>query len=72
MTCTDGKNWSRIDDEKWFSHMSNETNFWVHEDLGSYIMCGNNTGAGKCPLGTVCMAVRQFMFVHIYEFSNYF
>ena len=59
---TDGKNWTQFDDADWFAHYSNESNFKIHEELGTIIMCGNNTGAGKCPLGTQCMAVRQFFF----------
>ena len=54
------------DDAKWYDWMGGNNNIthksdnWiVHEELGQYIMCGNNTGAGKCPEGAVCMAVRN-------------
>ena len=33
----------------------NETAWYVHPELGNYIMCGNASGAGKCPLGTTCL-----------------
>ena len=52
-----GGEWSREDDEAWFAHMSNESSWIVHEDLGTYIMCGNATGAGACPLNAVCLPV---------------
>ena len=32
-----------------------ETAWYVHPELGNYIMCGNASGAGKCPLGTTCL-----------------
>ncbi len=53
------KGWSRVDDENWFAWMSNSSSWVVHDELNNYIMCGNNTGAGSCPLGTTCLAVRQ-------------
>ena len=52
----------RVDDEKWFAHMSNESSWIVHKELGNRIMCGNNTGAGKCPEGSVCLAARNILF----------
>ena len=62
----DGKNWTSLDDEAWYEWMGGNANIthksenWiVHEELGNFIMCGNNTGAGKCPIGAVCMAVRN-------------
>ena len=45
------------DDDLWYAHMKNDTNFVVHEELGAYIICGNSTGAGKCPEGSICRAV---------------
>ena len=28
---------------------------YVHPELDNYVMCGNSSGAGKCPLGTTCL-----------------
>ena len=27
----------------------------MHPELNMHVMCGNSTGAGKCPLGTTCL-----------------
>ena len=54
-----GQNWGRDDDDAWFSHMSNSSNWIVHEELGNFIMCGNSTGAAACPEKTVCLAVSR-------------
>ena len=50
-------NWSSIDDDLWYSHFANKSNWVVHEELGNLIICGNSTGAGKCPEKSICMAV---------------
>ena len=47
--------WGNLSDENWDAFMHNETNWWVDGD-GNYGMCGNATGAGKCPFGYICMA----------------
>ena len=52
-----GETWGPDDDAAWESHMQNKSNIVIHEDLGYPIMCGNSSGAGACPLGTVCLAV---------------
>ena len=35
--------------------MHNETNWWRDED-DNYGMCGNASGAGKCPAVFICLA----------------
>ena len=55
----DGVAWGPLDDDAWFSHMSNATNWMIHPELDNFIMCGNNTGAGACPEKTVCLAVSN-------------
>ena len=52
--------WGPDDDAAWESHMQNSSNIIIHEDLGYPIMCGNSSGAGACPLGSVCLAVSPF------------
>ena len=52
--------WGPDDDAAWESHMQNSSNIIIHEDLGYPIMCGNSSGAGACPLGSVCLAVSHF------------
>ena len=54
----DGVAWGPLDDDAWFAHFSNESNWIIHPELGNFIMCGNNTGAGACPEKTICIAVR--------------
>ena len=44
-------------EQKWFEWVSNETAWYISPELGTYIMCGNSSGAGKCPEGTTCLAV---------------
>lgn len=44
-------------DEAWLTWMKNESS-WHNTGLSAndgYIMCGNSTGAGSCPLGTSCI-----------------
>lgn len=53
--------WSSIDDNLYRAHFSNESNWLIHEELGTLIMCGNSTGAGKCPEGSLCMGVSEIL-----------
>jgi len=46
--------WGNLTDESWDFFMHNDTNWWVDEDL-NYGMCGNASGAGKCPDDYTCM-----------------
>ena len=41
----------------WTDWVKNQTSWVVAEHSGQYIICGNNTGAGKCPLGSTCLEV---------------
>ncbi|XP_042876654.1 sodium channel protein para-like isoform X4 [Penaeus japonicus] len=41
--------------EDWFNFNSNETNWYVDEDLGEKPLCGNSSGAGKCPKDYICL-----------------
>ena len=45
--------WGNLSDETWDFFMHNDSNWWVDMD-GNYGMCGNATGAGKCPAGYTC------------------
>ena len=47
--------WGNLTDENWDFFMHNETNWWTDSD-GSYGMCGNSSGAGKCPYGYTCLS----------------
>lgn len=33
----------------------NETSWYVSRETGTYVMCGNSSGAGSCPEGTSCL-----------------
>ena len=48
------KVWGNISDQNYDFFMHNESNWWVDAD-GNYGLCGNSTGAGKCPDGFSCM-----------------
>ena len=48
------KIWGNISDETYDYFMHNESNWWVDVD-GNYGLCGNSSGAGKCPDGFSCM-----------------
>ena len=41
----------------WNDWVRNESSWYVHPDLGNLIICGNSSGAGKCPEGTTCLQV---------------
>jgi hypothetical protein len=47
--------WGNFSDENWANWAYNESSWYVNPDTGTYIMCGNSSGAGKCPLGTTCI-----------------
>ena len=47
------KLWGNLSDETWDYFMHNESNWWLDED-GNFGMCGNASGAGKCPAGFTC------------------
>lgn len=47
--------WGNFSDESWANWALNETSWYVSPDTGQYVMCGNSSGAGKCPLGTTCI-----------------
>ena len=48
------KIWGNISHQNYDFFMHNESNWWVDAD-GNYGLCGNSTGAGKCPDGFECM-----------------
>ena len=50
----DWKVWGNLSDETWDFYMHNESNWWVDED-GNYGLCGNSSGAGKCPDNFACL-----------------
>nr|XP_027236630.1 LOW QUALITY PROTEIN: sodium channel protein para-like [Penaeus vannamei] len=41
--------------EEWYNFTCNETNWYVDEDLGEKPLCGNSSGAGKCPKDYICL-----------------
>ena len=47
------KLWGNLSDETWDYFMHNESNWWLDAD-GNFGMCGNSSGAGKCPAGFTC------------------
>ena len=47
--------WGNLTDESWDFFMHNETNWWL-DSGGQYALCGNSSGAGKCPYGYDCLA----------------
>ena len=48
------KIWGNLSDETYDYFMHNESNWWVDVD-GNYGLCGNSSGAGKCPDDYSCM-----------------
>lgn len=42
-------------DENWYKWVTNESSWYVNPNNDNFIMCGNNSGAGKCPEGTTCL-----------------
>jgi hypothetical protein len=47
------KIWGNLTEENWDYFMHNESNWWIDID-GNYGLCGNASGAGKCPDTYVC------------------
>ena len=47
--------WGNLTHETWDYFMHNETNWWL-DSGGQYALCGNASGAGKCPFGYECLA----------------
>ena len=62
--------WGNLSHQTWDYFMHNETNWWVGCNIGLhrtvlpgrwvdgdglYALCGNSSGAGKCPFGYTCM-----------------
>ena len=45
--------WGNLSDETWDYFMHNDSNWWLDGD-GNFGMCGNSSGAGKCPAGFTC------------------
>ena len=45
--------WGNYSAETWYKWVTNETAWYL--DDGKYIMCGNSSGAGRCPEGTTCL-----------------
>lgn len=45
--------WGNLSDETWDYFMHNDSNWWLDGD-GNFGMCGNASGAGKCPAGFTC------------------
>ena len=43
----------------WHDWVRNESAWRHHDDLGTLIICGNSSGAGKCPEGSTCLQVRN-------------
>ena len=41
------------------ARVNNESTWYLSPETGKHIMCGNSTGAGKCPEGTTCLQVGQ-------------
>jgi len=39
----------------WHDWVRSEEAWHIHQDTGKLIICGNSTGAGKCPEGTTCL-----------------
>ena len=37
----------------------NESTWYLAPENGKHIMCGNSSGAGKCPEGTTCLQVTM-------------
>ena len=66
----DGETWTQDDDDLWYAHMKNESSLIIHPELGTHIMCGNSSGAGACPLGSVCLAVSDKKPTHDYTHPN--
>ena len=48
------KLWGNISDQNYDFFMHNSSNWWMDAD-GNYGLCGNSSGAGKCPDGFSCM-----------------
>ena len=46
--------WGNLTGDSWYRWNSNESS-WYKDDSDKFIMCGNSSGAGKCPLGTTCL-----------------
>ena len=46
--------WGNLTDQNWDYFMHNETNWWT-DNGGQYALCGNSSGAGKCPYGYSCL-----------------
>jgi voltage-gated sodium channel type II alpha len=47
--------WGNFSDENWANWALNDSSWYVSPDTNQYVMCGNSSGAGKCPLGTTCI-----------------
>lgn len=47
--------WGNFSDHNWYTWVTNESAWYVNPNTDKYIMCGNSSGAGKCPEGTTCM-----------------
>ena len=47
--------WGNLTDETWDYFMHNESNWWL-DSGGQFALCGNSSGAGKCPFGYSCLA----------------
>jgi voltage-gated sodium channel type II alpha len=41
--------------QAWYDWVTNETAWYKDPSTNMLIMCGNSSGAGKCPLGTTCL-----------------
>lgn len=47
--------WGNFSDHNWHTWVTNESAWYINPNTDKYIMCGNSSGAGKCPEGTTCM-----------------
>ena len=41
-------------DANWYAWVTNASS-WYQDDADKLVMCGNSSGAGKCPEGTTCL-----------------
>ena len=47
--------WGNFSHQSYANWVNNESSWYINPESDNYIMCGNTSGAGKCPLGTVCL-----------------
>ena len=65
--------WGNLTDQNWDFFMHNETNWWL-DSGGQYALCGNSSGAGKCPYGYDCLAGElqtEYIRLSMIDYSGY-